>query len=112
MADEKFKEILDTFDEQFSENIHDINNEIHWIIPLLGPASFIMLHKKTFIGDPHFFDLPKKTSQLKLKEVLEKLLEERLDLKINQKFESLMGLCYALDFYMDWNNSYMMQINI
>lgn len=57
MADENFQDILDIFNEQFSEKIYNINNEYHWRIPSLRPASFIVLHKKTFIDDTHFFDL-------------------------------------------------------
>ncbi|CAM4757311.1 unnamed protein product [Rotaria magnacalcarata] len=47
----------ENFNEKFSEKIYHINHEINWDIPSLKPASFIVLHKKTFIDDDHFFEL-------------------------------------------------------
>ncbi len=56
MADAQFNELLDQYNARFSALIYDINNDINWPKPELPPASFLVLHKKTFIDDPHFFE--------------------------------------------------------
>lgn len=60
MKDIEFKQLLDKFNQEFSQHIYPMNNDVHWTIPSLEPASFIILHKKTFIDDPHFIDLVEK----------------------------------------------------
>lgn len=57
MNDKEFTNLLENYNQQFSSKILDINDSISWIKPSLPPASFLVLHKKTFIDDQHFFDL-------------------------------------------------------
>ena len=54
MNDIQFKQLLDKFDQQFSEEIYTRSNDVNWTIPSLQPTSFIVLHEKTFTDDLHF----------------------------------------------------------
>jgi thioredoxin reductase len=56
MADAHFTDLLYQYNTRFSSLLYEINEEINWPKPDLPPASFLVLHKKTFIDDPHFFE--------------------------------------------------------
>ena len=64
MNDIQFKQLLDKFDQQFSEEIYTRSNDVNWTIPSLQPTSFIVLHEKTFTDDLHFIQLIEKKSIL------------------------------------------------
>lgn len=57
MADSQFTAVLDQYNAQFASQLYNINDDIHWPAPSLPPASFLVLHKKTFIDDTHFLTL-------------------------------------------------------
>ncbi|CAF1362088.1 unnamed protein product [Adineta steineri] len=112
MADENFKEILEAFNEQFSEKIYHINDEIHWTIPILRPASFIILHKKTFIDDMHFFDLLQNKS-IEIKGSVREITEEGVIFEKNseiQQFDGIIlctGFSHGLEQFLDDSNQYL-----
>ncbi|CAF3335899.1 unnamed protein product [Rotaria socialis] len=112
MADENFNEILDRFNEKFSEKIYHINHEINWAIPSLKPASFIVSHKKTFIDDDHFFDLmQQKLIEIKgsVREIVGEgvIFDQKLDA---EEFDGIIlctGLSSVLEQFLDDANQYL-----
>ncbi|CAF1258828.1 unnamed protein product [Rotaria sp. Silwood1] len=112
MADENFKKILDTFDERFLEKIYYINNDINWAIPLLRPASFIILHKKTFIDDAHFIDLLRQKS-IEVKGTVREIVEEGVIFENRseiQEFDGIIlctGFSHGLEQFLDNANQYL-----
>ena len=112
MVDEKFKEILDTFDEEFSKKLYHINEEIHWTIPSLKPASFIILHKKTFIDDTHFFDLLlNKSIEIKgsVREIIEEgvLFEKQSEICEFDGIVLCTGFSHGLEQFLNDANQYL-----
>ena len=112
MADEKFVEILNAFDEQFSKKIYPINDEICWTTPLLRPASFIVLHKKTFIDDTHFFDLLRNKS-IEIKGTVREIVEEGVifeDASEIGEFDAVIlctGFSHGLEEFLDDASQYL-----
>ena len=112
MADERFKAILNSFDDQVSEKIYPINDRIRWTIPSLPPASFIILHKKTFLDDPHFFDLLRNKS-IEIKGSVREIVEEGVVFESTSEigeFDGIIlctGFSHGLEEFLDNANQYL-----
>lgn len=112
MADEKFNDVLNTFNEKFLEKIYPINDEVHWTMPHLKPASFIVLHKKTFIDDNHFLDLLQQRS-IEVRGSVREIVEEGVIFENSpdiQQFDGIIlctGFSHGLEQFLDNADHYL-----
>ena len=97
MNDIQFKQLLDKFDEQFFEHIYPINDDLNWTVPSLKPASFIILHKKTFIDDPHFIHLVENKS-IQIKGTVEEILQNGVKFENESEMEAFGGIIFCTGF--------------
>lgn len=112
MADENFKEILNLFDEQFTEKLYHINSEINWAVPSLRPASFIILHKKTFIDDAHLFDLLQNKSIIvkgSVREIVRDgvIFENKAEIEVFDGIILCTGFSHGLEQFLDDAHHYL-----
>ena len=92
--------------------IYPINDEIHWKTPSLSPAFFILFHKKTFIDDPHFFDLLHSRT-IRIIGPVSKIVENGVILEENSsvlEYDGIIlctGFSHGLEEFLDDSQQYL-----